>query len=114
MSDATHADHGHDEHDHHGTVAAEPDQLNPGLIFGWGMVMLILVILSIGGLTAYFFKAIDSEEETKVYARSQIGNELEALEKIEAEALTGYKKLESGRYQIPIEQAMKAVAKEGL
>lgn len=110
MSDAAH-DHGHD---HHGSVAAEPDNVKAGLIFGWGMGMLMAVVASIVLISAYFFQALDAAEAEKVGSRSQIGTDLDDLRAYESDTLNGYKKLEGGKFQIPVDQAMQAVSKEGL
>lgn len=107
MSDADH-------HDHHGSVAAEPDLIPAVTILGWGLGLFVSVIASIIVVSAIFFQVLDSHEAEKVGERSQVGGELVELEKTESEALNSYKKLDNGRYQVPIDQAMKLISKEGL
>ena len=111
MQSESHATEAHDGHDQ---TAASSENIRSGLVFGWGLGMFISVLICIGFLTGYFWTKRDARVEEQVGSRSAFGDTRANLDKVVQGRLTGYKKLGEGRYQIPVEEAMKKVVEEGL
>lgn len=115
MHDAHGADgaHGHDEHghDHHPLPPPEEDNVNGLNVFLWGIGTFVILIVTIALLGSYFWVERVKEDVDKV---TGAGRHVEAKKALVADTksrLEGYKKLEDGKVQIPIDQAMKLVVK---
>jgi hypothetical protein len=106
--------HAHDDHGGHDQTAASDEKLRSGLVFGWGLGMFVAVLVCIGFLTGYFWQKRDAHFAEVVGGRSTFGDTAANLDKVVQGRLTGYKKLGDGRYQIPVDEAMKKVVEEGL
>ena len=106
--------HAHDDHGGHDQTAASAEQLRSGLVFGWGLGLFVVVLVIIGFLTGYFWQKRDAHVAEQVGGRSTFGDTAANLDKVVQGRLTGYKKLGEGRYQIPVDEAMKKVVEEGL
>ena len=96
-------------HDDHALPPPEPDHINAGNVFFWGVITFVLLVVCIGLLGSYFWVERVAEDVAKVNnsGRHQVAKK--ALKADEKQRLTTYKKLDDGRVQIPIEQAMKLV-----
>ncbi len=92
----------------------QKEKLKAGLVFGWGIGTFIVVLIIIAALSGYFWDKRAEHFTAQVGEKntfSAISNELQATVN---GRLQGYKKLGDGRYQIPIDEAMKKVVAEGL
>ncbi|MCA9545513.1 MAG: hypothetical protein KC613_14010 [Myxococcales bacterium] len=103
-----HGDHGH--HDHHPLPPPEPDAVAAVSIFAWGFGTFALVVATIGLLSGYFWMERRAEEHVKVYESFVPKAQVEA-QAVAQKRLEGYRKLENGKVQIPIERAMELEAK---
>lgn len=112
MHDA-HGEHGHDEHGHdHPLPPPEPDSINSLNVFLWGILTFVLLIVSIVALGSYFWVERTKEDVAKV---GEAGAHQVANKAMQAEVktqLTTYKKVDGGKVQIPIAEAMKLVVKD--
>lgn len=107
MQSETHSE-GHD------ATLVQKEKLRAGLVFGWGLGLFIVVLVMIGGLTGYFWEKRDLFVTEQVGAINTFAPVATDLQKTVDGRLNGYKKLGDGRYQIPIDLAMKKVVAEGL
>ena len=108
MSDAHHDDHGHD----HPLPPPEPDAINAGNVFFWGMVTFVVLVVTIALLGSYFWVERLTEDVAKVNQAGKHQVAKKALKADETQRLTTYKKLDDGRVQIPIDEAMKLVVQD--
>lgn len=98
----------------HDVTVANEERLRSGLVFGWGLGLFVAVLVTIGILSGYFWSKRDARMEERVGNVPTFGKARVELDTVVEGRLNGYKKLAEGRYQIPIDDAMKKVVEEGL
>ena len=99
---------------HHDATLANEEKMRSGVVFAWGLGMFIAVLVTIGVLSGYFWDKRDAKVEEVVGGVPTFGKTRAELDAVVEGRLNGYKKLGDGRYQLPIEEAMKKVVEEGL
>lgn len=105
-----HGAHGHDEHDeHHGLPPPEPENIAIGSVLVWGGASFLFVIASILLVGSYFWVERLAEDKEKVGQYGANQERVKLLHAEEAQRLSGYRKLEDGKFQVPIERAMELV-----
>lgn len=113
MSDAHgHDAHGHDDHHDHALPPPEPDKINNLNVFLWGIATFILLIVSIVALGSYFWVERVKEDVAKVDGAGAHQVAKKAMLAETKTQLTTYKKVDGGKVQIPIDQAMKLIVKD--
>jgi hypothetical protein len=103
-----HGAHGHDDGHGHGLPPPEPDVV-PGSVAIWGLLTFALVIGVVLLLGGYFWAERYAEERVKVWD-SYESPELQQAKRADEAHLAKVRKLDNGRYQIPIATAMNLVA----
>ncbi len=105
-SDATHGDAPHSDVDY------ERSDMNLKQVIIVGVFSVVVMGASLFALDDYF--SLGREKVMKEASLGVVWPELRAIHTAEFEALTKYKLLnaDSGRYQIPIERAMRLLADE--
>ena len=106
--DHGHGDHGHGDHGH-GLPPPEPDHVNALNVVVWGLGTFVLIVISIFWLGGYFWTERDAEDLVKVH-QSYVAPDLAQARQDARTHLTSVRKLENGRYQVPITHAMSLVA----
>lgn len=109
-----HDEHGHDAHGHHDHALPppEPDQINTSNVFLWGFGTFAVLIVIIVALGSYFWVERVKEDTTKVVKAGRHQVAKKAMVADNKSRLGSYKKLEGGKVQIPIDQAIKLVVKD--
>lgn len=109
-----HDEHGHDDgHGHdHPLPPPEPEAINSMNVFLWGIATFVVLIVVIVALGSYFWTERVKEDVTKVDGAGAHQVAKKAMIAETRTQLTTYKKLEGGKVQIPVAEAMKLVIKD--
>ncbi len=100
-------EHGH----HHPLPPPEPDNVAVLPAIAWGVGSFVGLLVTIGLLSGYFWMERRAEDHVKVYESYEPKAMLEA-KVAPAKQLESFRKLENGKVQIPVNEAMKIIAKD--
>ncbi|MGK0358213.1 MAG: hypothetical protein ACI9U2_000496 [Bradymonadia bacterium] len=99
-------------HDDHALPPPEPDDINAGNVFFWGVTTFVVLIVCIALLGSYFWAERLTEDVAKINEAGAYQGAKKSLAADLKQQLTTYKKHDDGHVQIPIEQAMKLIVKD--